>query len=40
MNFPSTMGENWRWRLLPGQLSDSLAGTLKNLAAIFGRERA
>ncbi len=37
MNFPSTMGGNWQWRLLPGQLNDSLAGTLKSLAATYGR---
>lgn len=27
-NFPSTLGRNWRWRLLPGQLTDSLADEL------------
>ena len=25
MNQPGTVGFNWRWRLLPGQLTDELA---------------
>ena len=25
MNRPGTIGGNWRWRLLPGQLSDDIA---------------
>ena len=38
MNFPSTTGENWRWRLLPGQMDDGLAGSLRLLVRAFGRE--
>lgn len=37
MNFPSTIGENWRWRLLPGQLTNELAQRLQTLVRIYGR---
>lgn len=37
MNFPSTTGGNWCWRLLPEQLTDGLAESLRQLAAVFGR---
>jgi 4-alpha-glucanotransferase len=38
MNAPSTTGDNnWRWRVLPGQLTMDLAGEIKRLAKIYGR---
>ena len=37
MNFPSTVGNNWRWRLTEGQFTDSIAKELKHLAQIYGR---
>ena len=37
MNFPSTLGGNWRWRLVEGQLTDELADWLCGLAEIYGR---
>ena len=37
MNEPSTTGGNWRWRLLPGQLTAELAQRLRTLAALFER---
>lgn len=37
MNFPSTFGENWKWRLKKGQLTQKHAEELRNLADIFGR---
>lgn len=37
MNFPSTIGGNWQWRLLPGQADDSLAQRLKALGQTYGR---
>ena len=33
MNEPGTIGGNWRWRMLPGQLSDDIAERLALLAA-------
>lgn len=37
MNEPSTIGHNWIWRLLPGQLDESLAAQLKKWAVLYGR---
>lgn len=38
MNIPSTIGSlNWRWRMLPGQADDKLAGRLKGLNILAGR---
>jgi 4-alpha-glucanotransferase len=40
MNLPGTCGPpNWTWRLLPGLLTDELAGQLLELTAIYGRRR-
>ena len=38
MNAPSTIGSNWKWRLLPGQLTQQHAEKLKYLVSIYGRE--
>lgn len=38
MNFPSTLGNNWRWRLLKGQLGTQQKQDLRYLASVFGRE--
>lgn len=37
INTPSTIGQNWRWRLLPGQLPQELAQQLRHLVQIYGR---
>lgn len=37
MNFPSTLGGNWRWRLVDGQLTVELADWLRGLTEIYGR---
>ena len=37
INTPSTVGGNWCWRLLPGELTDELALEMKELAGIYGR---
>ncbi|WP_195985221.1 4-alpha-glucanotransferase [Clostridium sp. D33t1_170424_F3] len=37
MNFPSTLGGNWRWRLRREQLKDELASWLKELTELYGR---
>ncbi len=37
MNFPSTLGGNWRWRLVDGQLTSQLADWLRELTEIYGR---
>ena len=38
MNTPGTIGgDNWRWRLLPGQLNDALADQIAEMCRIYGR---
>lgn len=37
MNLPSTLGTNWKWRLLPGELTEELAEEMKRLARLYGR---
>lgn len=37
MNTPSTLGQNWRWRLLPGQISPKLAKDLCQMMKLYGR---
>ena len=38
MNLPSSVGQNWRWRLLPGQFTEEHMDWLKDLAETYGRE--
>ena len=37
MNLPSTLGENWKWRLLPGELTEELAQEMRRLSKLYGR---
>lgn len=37
MNFPSTQGTNWKWRMLPGEFSSPLAEKIRSLAHLYGR---
>ena len=37
MNQPSTVGENWRWRLRPGQLTREAAALARELTMRYGR---
>lgn len=37
MNEPSTLGKNWRWRLLPDQLTLQAGLCMKNMAKTYGR---
>jgi 4-alpha-glucanotransferase len=36
-NFPSTIGTNWRWRLLPGQLTQALSTAMHDLCELYAR---
>ena len=38
MNFPSTIGTNWRWRLAPGQLTDALKEEMLDVTTLYGRK--
>lgn len=37
MNLPSTVGENWKWRLKPGELTDALKKEVHTVTARYGR---
>ncbi len=37
MNLPSTLGTNWKWRLLPGELTGELADKMAELAGLYDR---
>ena len=37
INTPSTVGTNWKWRLLPGQMSDQLVKTIASVTLRYGR---
>lgn len=36
-NYPSTLGTNWKWRMLPGKLSRELSGKLWDITQIYRR---
>lgn len=37
VNMPSTLGNNWKWRLRDGQLNDSLAERIREITKLYGR---
>ena len=37
MNFPSTIGTNWRWRMVKGCLSDERIEFIRTLTRVCGR---
>lgn len=37
INFPSTLGDNWKWRLLKGQCDRSTAEYMAQLSVLYGR---
>ena len=37
INIPSTLGNNWKWRLKKGQLDASLAKRIREMAKLYGR---
>ena len=37
INTPSTIGDNWKWRLVKGQLTDKLAKKIYHLNEIYAR---
>jgi 4-alpha-glucanotransferase len=38
MNQPSTLGTNWKWRMVEGQLSDELLGEILEVTSVYGRK--
>lgn len=39
INVPSTLGTNWKWRMLPGQFTPELAEQMKDMARLYGRAK-
>lgn len=39
MNEPSTLGDNWKWRLVPGQFDKRTREKCRDLAWIYGRRK-
>ena len=37
MNTPGTLGGNWQWRLLPGQITAELTEKIREAARLYGR---
>ena len=37
INIPSTLGINWKWRMLPGQFTDELAERIYEMTQLYGR---
>ena len=37
INTPSTLGDNWKWRLTEGEFTHELAAKIRRLAKIYGR---
>lgn len=37
INTPSTLGTNWKWRMLPGQFTEELAGKMYDMTRLYGR---
>jgi 4-alpha-glucanotransferase len=38
INFPSSLGgNNWKWRMLPGQFTQDLAGRIREMAELYSR---
>lgn len=38
INEPSTLGNNWRWRLRPGEITEDLVLKCRELALLYGRK--
>lgn len=37
INTPSTLGNNWKWRMVEGQLTDELAEEIRQMTKLYGR---
>ena len=37
INQPSTLGKNWKWRLLPGEFDESLMAQILDVTSVYGR---
>ena len=37
INTPSTLGDNWKWRMVKGQANDELAEKILDMSKLYGR---
>ena len=37
INMPSTLGDNWKWRMDKGAATDELAARIKKMTRTYGR---
>ena len=37
INTPSTLGDNWKWRMVQGQLQEELAEKIRRMSMLYGR---
>lgn len=37
INVPSTLGNNWTWRMVPGEITDDLTALCRRLSKLYGR---
>ena len=37
MNAPGTLGDNWKWRLVKGQITEDVLGKMRALTRLYGR---
>jgi len=37
MNMPSTLGTNWKWRMLPDVCTEELAEKIRSMVKLYGR---
>ncbi|MCD7819769.1 MAG: 4-alpha-glucanotransferase, partial [Lachnospiraceae bacterium] len=38
MNHPATLGENWTWRMVPGEFTEELAEKIRRVNELYGRK--
>ena len=38
INTPSTLGDNWKWRMLSGAFTEEIAERMKEMAKLYGRQ--
>ncbi len=39
MNIPSTTGNNWKWRMLPEEMTKRLENKIKSITILYGRTK-
>ncbi len=37
INVPSTLGKNWRWRMVSGEITEEIVEKCRKIARLYGR---